>query len=63
MQKIPIVPNKFEGPMPRLLYLLGLAQELNGEGQQAAQTYLELWRTYPCSPFAWMAYAKLEVVQ
>lgn len=43
-------------------YLIGLTYELTGEGIQAAQTYLELWQSYPDSPYAIMAYAKLEQV-
>lgn len=48
-----------EGPV-RMLYLLGLTQELIGQSQQAVQTYLELWENYPDSPYAYMAWVKLE---
>lgn len=47
----------------QMRYLLGLAQELNGENDQAAQTYLELWQDSPYSPYAVMAKAKLEPIQ
>lgn len=44
-------------------YLLGLAYELSGDSELAAQTYLDLWRSFPNSPFAIMAMAKLEPVR
>ena len=44
------------------LYLYGLAQELAGDRAGAAATYLELWQSYPHSPYAIMAQAKLEPV-
>jgi hypothetical protein len=46
----------------RYLYLYGLAQELAGDRDEAAATYLQLWQTYPYSPYAIMAQAKLEAI-
>jgi hypothetical protein len=48
------------GDQPHLLYLIGLCQELTGDKDSAAATYLELWKTYPEDAFSLMAYAKLE---
>jgi hypothetical protein len=45
-----------------LQYLLALAYELAGEKDLAAQTYLALWQSFPDSPYAIMAMAKLEPV-
>lgn len=63
IQNIPIQPDYW---LPRnrahTLYLLGLTQELTGDFEQAAQTYLKLWQTYPDNPYAIMAFAKLEPV-
>jgi hypothetical protein len=42
------------------LYLLGLAYELAGEVDRAAETYWILWRDHPESPYALMARAKIE---
>ncbi len=47
----------------QMLYLVGLTQELSGKNTLAVETYLELWKTYPNDPFAWMAYTKLEPKQ
>ncbi len=44
------------------LYLYGFAQELAGDREGAAAAYLELWQSYPYSPYAIMARAKLEPV-
>ncbi|MCA9999855.1 MAG: hypothetical protein KDE56_29030, partial [Anaerolineales bacterium] len=43
-------------------YLLGLAHELAGEKAEAVAAYLHLWQTYPNSPYALMAQAKLQPV-
>jgi hypothetical protein len=47
---------------PQFQYLLGLTYELEGDERNAVQTYLDLWRTYPDSPFTIMARAKLGLV-
>jgi hypothetical protein len=58
---LPLQPNRWLPSIhAQLLYLLGLTHELNGKNSQAAQTYLELWQTFPDNPYAVMAYAKLE---
>jgi hypothetical protein len=44
------------------LYLYSLAQELSGDRTGAAATNLQLWQSYPYSPFAIMARAKLEPI-
>ncbi len=44
----------------KYLYLLGLAYELSGNETQAVETYLSLWRNYPQSEYAYIAYSKLE---
>jgi hypothetical protein len=44
---------------PRFLYLLGLTSELLNDEFSAVATYLELWRSYPDSPFTIMARFKL----
>lgn len=63
IQNLPIQPEyRLPEIQAHLYYLLGLAQELKGENSQAAQTYLELWQSYPNSPYAIMAFAKLEPV-
>jgi hypothetical protein len=46
--------------LPYRTYLLGLAYELNGDEHNAAQTYYNLWQTYPESPFTVIARHKLE---
>lgn len=63
IQQLPLDPYRWkkESP-PQVLYLLGLTYELNGQTQQAIETYLDLWQTYPDSPYAYMAWAKLEPV-
>ena len=47
---------------PRLRYLLGLAYELNGDTELAAQTYYQLWQEAPNSGYALIARAKLEEI-
>jgi hypothetical protein len=61
-QNLPHEPDYYplSGQAANVLYLLGLTYELDGMNKEAAQTYLELWQTYPDSPYAMMAYAKLE---
>ncbi len=44
---------------PQFLYLLGLANELSNDEFSARAAYLELWRTYPDSPYTTMARFKL----
>lgn len=46
----------------RMDYLIGLAYELAGDTESAANTYLNLWLTYPQSAYAIMAMYKLEQV-
>ncbi len=41
-------------------YLLALAYDLTGDEASAVQTYWQLWRDYPESPYALIARAKLE---
>jgi len=47
--------------IPRTLYLLGLAYELNGDETNAVDTYWSLWQTFPETPYALLAQAKLEL--
>ncbi len=55
-------PNWYESnTRPRLFYLLALAYELTGDETNAVQTYWQLWRDHPDSPYALMARAKLEL--
>ena len=46
----------------RLQYLLGLAYELSGDRDKAAETYYNLWLTYPDQPYAIMAREKLQPI-
>jgi hypothetical protein len=46
----------------RLYYLLALAYDLTGDEASAVQTYWQLWRDYPASPYALMARAKLDPI-
>ncbi len=41
-------------------YLAGLAYQMAGDDQKAAQIYWQLWHDYPESPYALIARAKLE---
>ncbi|MDF1530437.1 MAG: tetratricopeptide repeat protein, partial [Sedimenticola sp.] len=43
----------------RLMYLLGLAYELNGDTQLAVDTYYQLWQEAPESGYALLAREKL----
>ncbi|MCA9933658.1 MAG: tetratricopeptide repeat protein [Ardenticatenaceae bacterium] len=45
-----------------LTYLLGYYYELSGEEETAVATYLTLIHQYPTSPWAWLAWARLEPV-
>ena len=45
--------------LPKTLYLLGLAHELQGDEMQAVVAYWRLWHDYPTSPYALIAVAKL----
>jgi len=45
-----------------LTYLLGYYYELRGEEETAVTTYLTLISQYPTSPWAWLAWARLEPV-
>jgi hypothetical protein len=45
---------------PAFLYLQGLSYELSGDETEAVATYLQLWRTYPDSPYFFIICAKLE---
>ena len=47
--------------IPRSLYLLGLAYELSDDETNAVDTYWSLWQTYPESPYALLAQAKIEL--
>ena len=47
--------------IPRPLYLLGLAYELSGDEANAVDAYWTLWQTFPESPYALLAQAKLEL--
>jgi hypothetical protein len=44
------------------LYLFGLAQERAGDRDSAVTTYLQLWQSFPYSPYAIMGRAKLEPI-
>jgi hypothetical protein len=44
---------------PQLVYLLGLASELQGNATLARDAFLELWRRYPGSPYTIIARLKL----
>lgn len=46
----------------RMQYLLGLAYELSGDREKAAQTYYDLWQAYPDLPYAVMAREKLQPI-
>lgn len=46
----------------RLQYLLGLAYELSGDQDKAAETYYNLWLAYPDQPYAIMAREKLTLI-
>lgn len=66
---LPVEPcaNEYECALalydrPRYRYLLGLAYELSGDEANAVQTYWQLWRDAPQSPYASLARAKLEPV-
>lgn len=64
IQNLPLEPGIWmEEVEAQQRYLIGLTYELTGKGTDAAQTYLELWKSYPDSPYALIAYAKLEPVQ
>lgn len=56
------VPESNKMDITLLLYLRGLTYELAGEADKAASLYLQLWQSYPDSPYAIMARAKLEAV-
>lgn len=46
----------------RQQYLLGLAYELTGNSPRAVENFLAVWKSYPRSPYAIMARAKLILV-
>lgn len=46
----------------RLQYLLGLAYELSGDRDKAAETYYNLWLTYPDQPYAITSREKLQPI-
>ncbi|MCP5100410.1 MAG: hypothetical protein GY943_33085, partial [Chloroflexi bacterium] len=46
--------------LPKTLYLLGLAHEMQGNETQAVAAYWRLWHDHPTDPYALMAAAKLE---
>lgn len=46
--------------LPKTLYWLGLAYELQGDEAEAVDAYWQLWYDYPTDPYALMAAAKLE---
>jgi hypothetical protein len=46
----------------KFVYILGLTYELTGDENSAIDTYLQLWREYPDSPYTIMARAKLDLV-
>lgn len=47
---------------PKQVYLLSLAYEMNHDELNAIATYLDLWQTFPESPYAIMARLKLEPI-
>jgi hypothetical protein len=56
----PIDDAWWQTTLPKTLYLLGLAHEIEGNEEQAVAVYWRLWHEYPISPYALMAAAKLE---
>ncbi|HEX6033231.1 MAG TPA: hypothetical protein VFY83_02310 [Anaerolineales bacterium] len=48
--------------LPRYFYLCGLAYELYGDTQMAAETYWQIWHDFPDSHYARLAKFKLEPV-
>lgn len=47
----------------RLLFLSGLTYELDGKENNAVSTYLSLIQQSPSSPWAWLAWARLEPLE
>ena len=52
--------NTLSHLFPEMLYLLGLAHEMQGHEVQAVAAYWQLWHDYPTDPYTLMAAAKLE---
>lgn len=46
--------------LPKALYLLGLAHEMQGNEAEAVAAYWRLWHDHPTDPYALIAAAKLE---
>ncbi|KAA3661921.1 MAG: hypothetical protein DWQ04_14925 [Chloroflexi bacterium] len=57
---VPIHDSEWPISLPQMLYLLGLAHEMEGNEAQAVAAYWQLWHDYPTSLYALMAAAKLE---
>jgi hypothetical protein len=48
---------------PRLLFMRGYLYELNGDEANALETYLELIKLDPRSPWSWLAWIRLETAE
>jgi hypothetical protein len=59
LEKIASYPDYSGGA--RILYMLGLAYELEGSNTRAVQAYWKCWSSYPESIYARLAQAKLEL--
>lgn len=53
------VYGAFPTVRPRLLYLQGLAYEMNDRESEAVQVYWDLWRRYPLHPLSYLVQQKL----
>ena len=56
----PNIEYSYQFSLPKTLYLLGLAHELQGNESQAVAAYWQLWHDHPTDPYALMAASKLE---
>ena len=56
----PTADYGWEFSLPKTLYLLGLAHEMQGNEAEAVAAYWQLWHDYPTDPYALIAAAKLE---
>jgi len=58
-----LLPDNYYGySLPEYLFYLAWAYELTGDQASAAQTYWQLWQSYPDSVYALIAFAHLEFV-
>jgi hypothetical protein len=63
MNALPADTTSHQMMLNRLLYMSGLAYELDGKEAQAVSTYLSLIQQAPDSPWAWLAWARLEPIE